>query len=261
MPRPRRLLLALVGALVLTGCRLDVQVALTIDADGTGELAVTATADADLVARVPGLADDLRFDDAVAAGWVVEGPAATEDGGATVTLRHSVTSAADATNLLASLGPPFVGVTLGRDGPTEESREAANSLNGQLQLANGFDTFADSDLLAAVGGTPFADDLAATGATPATSMSVTFRADLPGEVLATTGDSNDGALEWVASLDGSSQDLATETVQRSSGGGGGGFVSTLFLVLLIAWVALAATVIVLVVGARQRRRRRRPLIG
>ena len=40
--------------------------------------------------QAPGLAADLRFDDAVAAGWVVEGPTATADGGLTVTLRHPV---------------------------------------------------------------------------------------------------------------------------------------------------------------------------
>ncbi len=57
--------------------------------------------------EAPGLAEDLRFDDAVAAGWTVEGPTATADGGLGVVLAHPVTSAAEATNLLASLGPPF----------------------------------------------------------------------------------------------------------------------------------------------------------
>ena len=72
---------------------------------------MTAVADADVVAQAPGLAESLQFADAVAAGWVVEGPTATEDGGLTVTLRHPVTSAEEATNLLASLGPPFTGMT------------------------------------------------------------------------------------------------------------------------------------------------------
>ena len=90
----------------LAGCRVDVVVDLTLAEDGTGEMVVTATADAEVVEQVPGLAEDLRFEDAAAAGWTVEGPTATDAGGLTITLRHAVSSAEEATNLLASLGPP-----------------------------------------------------------------------------------------------------------------------------------------------------------
>ena len=83
-----------------------------------------------------------------------------------VTLRHPVTSAEEATNLLASLGPPFDGMRLERT-PSVDGEETTFALSGQLTLPAGFDSFADSDLLAAVGGTPYADDLAAAGATPA----------------------------------------------------------------------------------------------
>jgi hypothetical protein len=93
------------AVLLLASCRLDTTVELTIDSDGTGELVVTSVADSDVVSQAPGLAESLQFTDAVAAGWLVEGPTATEDGGLTVTLRHPVTSAEEAANLLASLGP------------------------------------------------------------------------------------------------------------------------------------------------------------
>lgn len=253
--RVRSLLAALV---VLAGCRVDVEVALTVGADGTGELVVTAAADAGLVERAPGLAEDLRFDDATTAGWVVEGPDTPDDGGLTVTLRHPVTSAADATNLLASLGPPFADVTLARTMTAPGGGgDTTNVLSGQLQLTGGFAAFADAELLEAVGGTPFAADIAETGATPVESMAITFRADLPGEVAATTGESEDGSLVWVAPLDGAVQDLATQTVQSADGGGSGwaGPVSTVALVALVAWLALAATVLVAVARARARRRR------
>ena len=52
-----------------------------MDRDGAGTITVTATADAELVAQAPGLADDLHFDDLVAAGWAVDGPTPTDDGG------------------------------------------------------------------------------------------------------------------------------------------------------------------------------------
>jgi hypothetical protein len=244
-----RRLVALLAVLVLAGCRVDVAVDLTLGADGTGELAVTATADAEVVERAPGLAGDLRFDDAEAAGWIVTGPDPTDEGGLTVTLRHPVTSAEEATNLLASLGPPFVDPRLAR---TADGDEVAWTLDGTLTLPAGFDSFADSELLAAVGGTPFADDLAGTA--PADSMSVVLRADLPGEVEQTTGDRRDGALEWDAPLDGSTVDLDTRTVQRpASGGAWAGPLSVLALVLLMGWLIAAGLFTAFVVRARRRR--------
>lgn len=248
-----RLLVAVVGVLVLAGCRVDVAVDLVLDADGTGELAVTAAADSEVVDQAPGLAEDLRLDDAAAAGWTVEGPTATEDGGLSVTLRHPVASAEEATNLLASLGPPFSDVRLDRATVDDETTV---TLSGRLTLAAGFDSFADSELLATAGGSPYADEL--TGVTPAESMSVVFRADLPGEVEETTGERRDGALEWDAPLDGTSVDLATRTVQHpASGGSWARPVSVLALVLLLAWIAALVAFVVSVVRVRRRRRARR----
>jgi hypothetical protein len=246
----RRLVALAACAVALAGCRVDVGVDLVIGADGAGELVVTATADAAVVERAPRLAADLRFDDARAAGWSIDGPAATDDGGLTVTLRHPVVSAEDATNVLTSLGPPFVDVHLER---TTVADEATWTLSGQLTLTDGFASFADSDLVAAAGGPPFSDDLA--GITPAESMSVVLRADLPGAVEETTGERRDGRLEWSAPLDGSSVDLATRTVQRpASGGAWARPLSVLALVLLVAWVIVAALFIAHVALARRRRR-------
>ncbi len=241
------------GVLVLAGCRVDVAVDLTVGADGTGEVVVTATSDAEVVERAPGLAEDLRFDDAAAAGWTVEGPTPTDDGGLSVTLRHPVTSAAEATNLLASLGPPFSDVRVER---TTVDDETTVTLSGRLNLANGFESFADSDLLAASGGQPFADEL--DGVTPAESMSVVLRADLPGEVEETTGQRSDGQLQWDAPLDGTSVDLATTTVQRpASGGSWARPLSVLVLVLLLGWLVAAGAFMVSVARVRRRRRARR----
>jgi hypothetical protein len=240
--------------LVLAGCRVDVTVDLVVGADGTGEVVVRATSDAEVVERAPGLAADLRLDDAEAAGWTVEGPTPTDDGGLGVTLRHPMSSAAEATNVLASLGPPFSDVRVER---TTVGDETTVTLSGRLNLANGFESFADSELLAAAGGPPFADEL--HGITPAESMSVVLRADLPGEVDETTAQRRDGALEWEAPLDGSSVDLATTTVQRPARGGSWARpLSVLALVLLLGWLVVAGVFMVSVARVRRRRRARRP---
>lgn len=249
------LLVALVWGLV--GCRLDATVELVIGADGTGSLTVRAVADVEVVQQAPGLAQDLRFDDAVAAGWTVDGPTPTDDGGLRVDLAHSVTSAAEATNLLASLGPPLRDVAVVRE-VSPDGDTTTLTMTGELVLEGGFDAFADADLLAAVGGTPFADDLAAAGATPAGSMSVVLRADVPGDVdQQSNGIDVDGSREWEAPLDGSTATIQLRTVQEQGGGGWSSLLATVLLVLFVLWVAAAAAFIVSVVRARARKAQRR----
>ena len=162
--RFRSLLLLVLGVLALSACQLDVKVDVAMNADGTGEVVVVATVDADVVSQMPGLEGSLVLDDATSAGWVVEGPTATEGGGLTVTLRHPFASAAEAAVLVNSLGPPFQGIALDRVA-TED--EITTTLTGALVLANGFDGFGDANLVTAAGATPFRAQLDAAGATPA----------------------------------------------------------------------------------------------
>jgi hypothetical protein len=252
-----RVVLVLVWALALTACRLDVQVDVTVGPDGTGVVTATAVADAELVAQVPDLAESLVFDDAIAAGWTVEGPSPTPEGGLTVTLTHPVASAEELANVLASIGPPFTDMRAGR---TTENEQTTNAIAGTLVLANGFESFADADLLAAVGGLPFADEFTASGATPSSSMSVTMRAELPGELVSSTGTEVErDVFEWQAPLDGSSQEVRLETVQRSEGDTDTWAqpLATVLLLALVAWVVGSIAFVVWVLLARRARRRRR----
>ncbi len=243
---PRRLARLLVGAvlvLLLAGCHVDATVELAIGPDGTGSLTVTAVADADVVRQAPGLAADLRFDDATAAGWNVDGPTATPDGGLRVVLTHRVTSAPEATNLLASLGPPFVGMKVERV-VSDDGRTATTTLSGQLALTGGFAAFADSDLLAAVGSTPYAQQLAASGATPETALSVVLRARLPGTVRDTNGRDDHGTRTWAAPMDGKAAVVQLRTHQSPGDGGIASILATGLLVLLVVWLVAATAFIV-----------------
>jgi hypothetical protein len=249
-------LVGLLGlAIVLAACRLDVDVEATVNADGTGEVVVSAVVDKDVVDRVPGLAGSLVLDDATAAGWVVEGPVATEDGGLSVTLRHPFASVHEAANLLNSLGPPFGNVALER---TATEDEITVTMSGSLSLPGGtWDVFGDQALLTSTGGTPFGAQLTESGANPAESMSVELAVRMPGEVEDTTGDRANGVVRWSAPLDGSAQDLATRSVLREGGGSEwAGPVSTAALAVLIAWLVVGIALAVMVVRARSRRRNR-----
>ena len=251
----RRLVVLLLGTLFLAACRLDVAVDTTVNADGSGEVVVAAAVDKDVVDRVPGLAGSLVLDDASAAGWEVTGPAATEDGGLTVTVRHPFATVQEAANLLNSLGPPFGTVALERSATDDE---VTVTMSGALMLPGGtWDAFGDQALLSTTGGTPFGAQLTESGANPTESMSVELAVRLPGDVEETTGEARDGALVWSAPLDGSAQDLATRAVLRAdSGGGWAGPLGTAALVLLVVWLALGIALAVLVARARSRRRSR-----
>jgi len=254
----RRLALVLVSLLALTACRLDVTVDVVMEPDGSGVVTVDATADAELMAQVPGLVDDLRLDDAIANGWDVDGPTEAADGSVSITLTHDFTSHLELANVLASIGPPLTSMQAAR---TTADEQTTNAIEGDLQLPNGFESFADADLIEAVGGLPFAEEFAASGQSPSDAMSFVFRVSLPGELIsAETGtEVDDGVIEWTAPLDGTSVNLYTATVQRpaSEGVAWAGPLSTAALVALIVWVVLAAAFVGFVAIARNNRRRKR----
>lgn len=260
----RRALSLLVVALALTACKVDTTVTVQVAADGSGVITLTAIADAEVVAQAPGLAEDLRFDDAVAAGWELDGPTATDAGGLSVTLVHDFATVEEATALLQSINGvdgPLHGVALTR---TVAEGQVTTALVGSLRVDGGLNAFADPDLLAAIGGSPYADDIAATGLRPTDVVTFTFTADLPGTV-ATGGTGtagNEPVLTWSVPLDGTTAELATTSVISESAVGGSsgvwGTVATVALVALIAWCVFAIGFIAFVANARRKRARRRP---
>ena len=56
------------------------------------------------------------------------------------------------------------------------------SFDGQLDLSKGLDAFADSDLIAAVGSSPWRDALDAKGVRPGDAAALSFKVSLPGVV-------------------------------------------------------------------------------
>ena len=244
--------------LLLSACRVDVTLDITVEPDGTGVMVVSALANAELVERVPTLAEDLVLDDIAEAGWVIDGPAPTADGGLSLTLTNDFDGAAEATNQLRSLGPPFNDPQLGRGDLGEVT---TNSLSGNFGLPDGFAAFADEDLVNAVGDVPFADEFEASGATPNESLSATITALLPGEINGdeTNGERlDDGRLQWVVPLDGSILELSARTEQGAEGVGGSWArpLSIAALIGLIAWVSFMGLFILFVFFARWRRARR-----
>ncbi len=254
--RLRSFLLLVVGIVTLSACQLEMAVDVVVNPDGTGTISVVTTADPEIVAAVPTLADELAFDDIVAAGWAVEGPIPTPGGGLIITLTHDFTSAAEATNLLRSLGPPFNEVELGRG---TNGDVTTNQLGGRMGLPDGFESFADDELVTAIGSMPFEEQIAASGASPESSISATLRAQLPGELVEAETNAvvlDDGTLKWTAPTDGSVLEWSARSEQTPSEGSVWARpVSIAALVAFFAWVGFMGIFILYVAFARLKRAR------
>lgn len=247
----------MLSVMLLTACRVDATVDITMGQDGSGHITVTAIADAGVVQQAPGLKDDLRFDDAKAAGWTVSEPTSTSDGGLRVELTHPFANPQEATALLQSIngsGGPLHNVTVSRK--VAEGGTTVD-ITGSLRIDGGLDAFADPDLLAAVGGTPYAEQVVASTAGPSDAVHVTVEAHLPGKLTSATGTIANGGVSWVVPLDGSQVDMATTAADDHATEKMWGIASNGALIALVAWCLLAAAFIAWVVRQRRRRSHRR----
>lgn len=238
----------------LSSCRVDTTVSITVDRDGSGQLIVDVVADKDIVQQVPRLAGDLDFNDMVKAGWVVESPTSTEDGGLRVVLRHEFANETQASALLTQLNGargPFRDVRISREG---KSRDSVWKLTGRLEVTGGLQAFADDQLLQVVGATPYEQTVQDAGLDLGKAISLQFNAILPGEVKSTTGVAQDGVLTWRVATDGTPVDLSTTTNEVDVAGTIGGILSFVARALLFLWLAFIGWV-----GFRiWRRQSRRP---
>ena len=249
--------LIVIAVMVLSACHVNVTVDIFMGADGSGRITVTALADSDVVNKAPGLADDLRFDDAMAAGWTVTPPTSTDDGGLRVELTHQFANPEEATALLQSIngsGGPLHNVTLSR---VVRDVGTTVSLTGSLRI-DGMGAFADPDVLAAVGATPYAEEIVASGQGPSQAVTVTLRATLPGKVTSSTGTMADGKVSWIVPLDGSQLDLTTNAVDDHATAKIWGIASSAALIAMIAWCVIAVGFIAWVVQQRKRRAHHHP---
>jgi hypothetical protein len=104
----RKLLLALCCCALLSACRVDADVQITMHDDGSGTVAVTMTIDAEAVANVEQngrtLESAVLLDDFRDAGWEVGEWRRANDGGASIVLTREFTGEAQLSARLAELG-------------------------------------------------------------------------------------------------------------------------------------------------------------
>jgi hypothetical protein len=241
-------------AVVLAGCRLDIAVDVEVEADGTGEVTVVATADAGFVDRAPLLADDLAVDDLRSLGWDVTGPEPTDDGGLVVRLTRSFADDDELERILGEFGGPFHDIEVSS---FSEFARTTWSLDGVLRLDGGIEGFADAELVAAANAVPYADDLAADAVEVSDVVGITLRLTVPGSVVDTTALDEQGVLVWRVPLDGTSQTLGTLVEQRDTNAERARTIASVAQFVLVVWIVTAVAFIGWVALARRRRQQSR----
>jgi hypothetical protein len=242
------------GGMALASCNVDGTVSLQVRPDGSGQVEVSMTADAEVVAAAPELAGDLRTDDLVAAGWTVEGPTPTDSGGLTVVLRRGFDTPAEATAILAGLNGdkgPLRAVSLARSGKDTNSTW---TLAGELVVNGGLEAFVDNQTLELLGAAPYAGDVRAAGLDLGAAVTLRFVASLPGEIESTTAPQGGDGLEWRVPMDGSTTDIATITKNLDVAATVAGVARPVLLGLLVIWIGGAGFLAMMVRRAQTRRR-------
>lgn len=250
-----RLFGAVCAVVLLSACRVDQSVSLTVEPNGTGSVTVVVTADKDVVTKAPSLAQDIRTEDLEKAGWKVDGPTKTKSGGLSVTLTHSFSSPEGATAVLAQVSEgrgPLHDLVLTRSGKDTNSTW---TLAGRLEVTGGLDSFIDDAGLELLDTSPYAAEVSDAGLDLGDAVSVAFTAQLPGTVDATTGLQDNGVITWRIPMDGSKVDVATTATHVAVASSISRVARTLLLALLVLWVAGTAILLLLVVNARSRRQR------
>lgn len=195
--RSRRLLgaFAVVAVLLLSSCQLAANVTITMNADGSGVVAIDLVADADLLAKAPAALGDLRLDDARQAGWEITGPAPTATGGSSMRLAKPFHTPAEAEAVMAEINGP--------QGPLRDMRFRRDAtfarvdlaVSGAVQWEGGLSAFSDSALTSALGRVPLDQEVAAAGVAPEDALTLTVTVKLPGRVEG-NGRTSDGDVTW-----------------------------------------------------------------
>ena len=263
MHRLRTVVAVLILSIVCAACNVDITIDVNMAADGSGTITVTATADSEVVTRAPNLVADMHLDDIQAAGWSIQGPAKTPSGGLEIVLAHPFKTPKQAMAILADLnGPsgPLKSIMLSR---TKDDDTTTYTLGGTLQIDGNLDAFGDADLAAALGATPYAAQVAASGVTPQQAVTVKFRAKLPGTVKKSTATSGSASsatgLAWTVPLDGSIVDVSTQSTQHDAKNIWASPLARGAKIAFFVWIVAAVCFIVYVIIARRRRRHIRAL--
>ncbi len=220
----RALVLAVVLALVGTACQADVAVEIDVADDGSGVVTAEVVLDA---AATEGLADldldaTLPLSDLAQAGWEIEPPMPTDDGGTLVTAQKAFGTPSQLAEVLGDLTGDdgvFQDFALTR---TQSFGRVDYLLTGTLEPSGGFDSFGDEELSTALGRSLSSIAVSPPYEASPEDIGFTVTATLPGEFQE---EGSNGAIveqelsvrgTWMTDLSGTRTDIALQSARRST---------------------------------------------
>ena len=205
------------AALCGAACEIRTDVGITVDPDGSGEVAVAVTLDDEAVAQNPDLLAELELADLEAAGWEVRGPVSQEDGSTRITIRHDFGAPGEVGTLIDEIAGddgPFRDFSLVRD---DAFAETEYRFQGAVDFTSGAEALTEDPALAeALGAQPagLIEDELGGDIEDVLAFRVALR--LPGEVESNAPTETSDSAVWNPSVaDGERVELsASSTVER-----------------------------------------------
>lgn len=189
--------LIVVSILLLSACRAETVVAVDVEANGSGVVAVEVGLDEEAVAALPDLEASLRADDLKRSGWTVH-PIEETDGMTVIRITQGFEGEASANAVLAQLSSgdgPF------RDLRIDQRRSltgVTTSFNGTVDLTDGVSALGDSTLQSRTGfplGFDVGEFTQGTGINLEQRAPMTVRFSAPGAAEREVPDTSDG--DWL----------------------------------------------------------------
>lgn len=252
-PAPRRLLGVALLVLLASACRLDVNVGIDVNEDGSGVVRVAVGLDDDAMSKIPDLGQQVRVDDLTATGWTVTGPTKEADGMTWMRASKPFSTPAEAAAVLAEVAGeqgPF------RDFALTRKRSFARTsfdFSGTVDFTGGIEAFSDQELTQLLDGEPLGQDVATIEQQIGESLDRVFHfqvaVQLPGSVSSNApGEASNGAV-WTPQL----SDSAPQELHATSRSW---HTSTLAWTAAAVVAGLALVVVLLVRLVRSARRGR-----
>jgi hypothetical protein len=234
-------------------CRVQTDIGVTVEENGSGTVTVGVGFDDDALHRVPTLLQSLRTDDLKTVGWTVVGPLKAADNLTHVEVSKKFANPDEASKVFSELSGsngPF------RDFAITRTRSLARTkftFTGTVDFTGGLESFGDSGLAAQLDGKPLGDDLQAIEQRIGEPLDDVFRfrisVHLPGEVKSNAPVQLAGNAIWQPRLSqaGPMQLKASSTSTRWK---------TIIpaIIALVAGVALLLVLLLRGVAALRRRR-------
>ena len=237
-----RALVLLGAAALLTSCRVDARVDVTVADDGAGRVQVTVGFDDEALGR----AGDLKLDDVRAAGWTVTGPQKEPDRDASgLTWIHATKGFTDGVQFSAVMNEVTGANSLFRDfklNRTTSFAKVTYAVTGTIDPTHGLDTFSDPEVAQLLGGNSLGRP-AADALKDAATSSLVFSVELPRSVKGSADRVIGHRAEWDIPFDHAPITVAVRSEQVQSAAW--------------RWAAIAAVLLVLalIAGVMARSRR------